>query len=112
MTRLFNPRPSGGVGPGGGVPQEFSFVSNDWTTGTPDTMFIKKSPAVLVPGDIGQHTFSNTNTFLYTLYENTGGTSFVHDDVQFSVDVSTGTIKISKSPLSPNFDGRVIIEGV
>tara|TARA_R100001244_G_scaffold25113_4_gene25569 strand:+ start:31353 stop:31982 length:630 start_codon:yes stop_codon:yes gene_type:complete len=91
-----------------GQASEFTFAASDWTDGTVNQIHIPNE-GPLVPGDIGPHEYGTNRSFHLNVWRSDGSPIIVGVDLEVSVNLVTGLIRLIKAPLAPTFSGRVII---
>jgi hypothetical protein len=111
-TGATGPTGAGVTGPTGATgflvgPATFrtTFTSSDWTSGTPHEITILTS-GVPGAGEIGPHLLPVED--IYVVQVAIDSTDEIVD-VSTEFNTITGDIILRKAPVSPNFDGRVII---
>lgn len=94
-----------------GLAKEFDIVAGDWIAGTANQIPILQTgtPAV---GELGPHEFPLGSAYSISVFKNSGLPVITGVDVEYDIDLTTGTLTLRKSGLAPNFSGRVIIGSI
>lgn len=92
-----------------GLAKEFLFTTGDWDSLTPHEIEIPNEGPVITPGQIGPHELGVDRSYHVTVWRDDGTPVLIGVDVEMSINLSTGLIKLIKAPLAPSFDGRVVI---
>lgn len=92
-----------------GLATEFIFTKADWDALTPNEIEIPNIGPITSPGQIGPHGLGTNKSYHITVWKSDGTPVLVGVEVELSINLTTGLIKLIKSPLAESFDGRVII---
>ena len=92
-----------------GLAKEFLFVEDDWNSLIPHQIDIPNEGPIISPGQIGPHELGLDRSYHITVWRSDGSPVLIGVDVEMSINLSTGLVKIIKAPLAPAFDGRVVI---
>ena len=91
-----------------GLARELSFSVADWLAGNPNEIHVIQT-GVPDSGEIGPHELSIGGAYHISVFRNDTTPVIVGVDIEFKINLITGTIIIRKSGLAQPFDGRVIV---
>lgn len=92
-----------------GLAKEILFTTADWNSITPHQIEIPNLGPIIEPGQIGPHELGTDRSYHITVWQSDGSPVLIGIDIEMSINLDTGLIRLIKAPSTPSFDGRVVI---